>query len=52
MGERGKSVGYIRESYMMPRDVRRALDGRFPAEIILEVFYVFIDGMVVINFFR
>ena len=43
MGERGKSVGYIRESYMMPRDVRRSLDGRFPAEIILEVFYAVDD---------
>ena len=36
-------MGYIRESYMMPRSIRRALDGRFPAEIILEVFYAVDD---------
>ena len=28
---------------MMPRSIRRALDGRFPAEIILEVFYAVDD---------
>lgn len=28
---------------MMPRSIRRALDGRFPAEVILEVFYAVDD---------
>ena len=38
-----KAVGFIREAYMMPRSIRKALEGRFPAEIILEVFYAVDD---------
>lgn len=36
-------MGFVREAYMMPRSIRKALEGRFPAEIILEVFYAVDD---------
>lgn len=36
-------MGFIREAYMMPRSIRKALEGKFPAEIILEVFYAVDD---------
>ncbi|HIU53283.1 MAG TPA: hypothetical protein IAD20_04290 [Candidatus Scatocola faecipullorum] len=34
---------YIRDAYLTPRSIRRALQGRFPAEVILEVFYAVDD---------
>lgn len=34
---------YIREAYMQPRAVRKALEGLFGAEVILEVFYAVDD---------